>query len=355
LVVPASLVTQWCSEIKKFSNIHVEHGYIDTKKIEENKSSIVITSYNKLKHIIGLKLKIDRIICDEGHYFRNGKSVTFKLLGRIKSPYRWVITGTPIQNYLSDIKTLFRFVDVGNNEIEYNIDHYMLRRTQKDVNLGLPPIKLSISFVGLKNNDENYYDKVNDSYIPHLEKSLRLRQICVTPNSVKGVLKTKHDIDYDDKILNFIKLNSIVQSVNKNKDTDKPIIFTYFRAEINYLYRILYNKYKYKVGLIHGSISQEDRTDIIRDHSYDILIVQINAGGTGLNLQHFDTIYFTSPQWNPSIEAQAIARVHRIGQTKPVKINKYIMGNFKKFTIEKRILEIQKIKKQLINSYINRH
>ena len=116
----------------------------------------------------------------------------------------------------------------------------------------------------------------------------------------------------------------------------------------------MYNKYKYKVGLIHGSISQEDRTDIIRDHSYDILIVQINAGGTGLNLQHFDTIYFTSPQWNPSIEAQAIARVHRIGQTKPVKINKYIMGNFKKFTIEKRILEIQKIKKKLINGYLKK-
>jgi SNF2 family DNA or RNA helicase len=355
LVVPASLVNQWCSEIKKFSDIHIEKDGIDIKKIEENESSIVITSYNKLKHIIGMKLKIDRIICDEAHYFRNYKSVTFKLLEKIRTPYRWAITGTPIQNYLSDIKTLFKFVDVDNNELEYNIEHYLLRRVQKEVDLKLPPIKLSISFINIKNDDETYYDKVSDSYIPHLEKSLRLRQVCVAPNSVKKVLKKNHDINYDDKTLKFIKLNSIIRALNKNKDTEKPIIFTYFRAEIEYLYNKLHHKYNYKVGVIHGSVPQEERSEIIADKSYEILLVQINAGGTGLNLQHFDTIYFTSPQWNPSIEAQAIARVNRIGQKNRVKVKRFIMGNIAKHTIEKRILEIQRNKKKLINGYINSH
>ena len=354
LVVPASLVNQWCSEIKKFSDIHIEKDEIDIHKIEENKSSIVITSYNKLKYIIGLKIKIDRIICDEAHYFRNCKSVTFKLLEKIRSPYRWAITGTPIQNYLSDIKTLFRFVDIGNNELEYNIEHYLLRRVQKEVDLKLPPIKFSLSFIDIKDDDETYYDKVSDSHIPHLEKSLRLRQVCVAPNSVKKVLKKKHDINYDDKPLKFIKLNSIVRAINKNKNTEKPIIFTYFRAEIEYLYNKLHHKYHYKVGEIHGSVPQEERSDIIADNSYEILLVQINAGGTGLNLQHFDTIYFTSPQWNPSIEAQAIARVNRIGQKNRVKVKRFIMGTLKKHTIEKRILEIQRDKRELINGYINR-
>jgi DNA repair protein RAD5 len=83
------------------------------------------------------------------------------------------------------------------------------------------------------------------------------------------------------------------------------------------------------------------------------MIIQINSGGTGLNLQHFNSVYFTSPQWNPEIEAQAIARVNRIGQKDTVIVRRFIVGNLKKDTIEKRILTIQKRKKELIDKWVN--
>ena len=91
----------------------------------------------------------------------------------------------------------------------------------------------------------------------------------------------------------------------------------------------------------------------IKDESLKVLLVQISAGGTGLNLQHYDTVYFTAPNWNPSLEQQDIARVHRIGQKKNVKVRKFIMGSISKETIEKRIIEVQKIKNRIIETFIN--
>ena len=106
--------------------------------------------------------------------------------------------------------------------------------------------------------------------------------------------------------------------------------------------------------MIHGSVPHYERQEIISNQDYQVLIIQINAGGTGLNLQHFNTIYFTSPQWNPAIESQAIARVDRIGQKDVVNVRRFILGSLSKYTVEKRILEIQKLKKKIIDKYINK-
>lgn len=348
LVVPSSLIKQWETEIKKFSDIHVEINGIDNICLK-GEINVIITSYHKLKKI-DRKLEINRIICDEAHFFRNQKSVTFELLGKITTNLRWAITGTPIQNYVSDIKTLFMYIGI-EDELEEVIDIYMLRRTKDDID-EIPKIKVKniISFVDIKNDDEEYYDSVNTCDIHHLEKSLRLRQICVTPNSIKHTLKKKYNIQ-NEKVLTHIKLDRIVTSIKKKK-TEKPIIFTYFRTEIVYLYQKL-NRF-FKVGMIHGSVPHYERQEIISNQDYQVLIIQINAGGTGLNLQHFNTIYFTSPQWNPAIESQAIARVDRIGQKDVVNVRRFILGSLSKYTVEKRILEIQKLKKKIIDKYINK-
>ena len=106
-----------------------------------------------------------------------------------------------------------------------------------------------------------------------------------------------------------------------------------------------------KVATISGSTSRAQRQTIIKDKSYDVLIIQIMAGGTGLNLQHFDTVFFSGPQWNPTIEQQAIARVYRIGQKNDILVRRYIVGTLREKSIEKRIVKIQQAKLEIIKKY----
>ena len=361
IVVPSSLENQWKSEIKKFSNIQILDIFdYETKPSENN---VIITSYNKLMynftpHLetfmenIGERFEVDRLVCDEAHFFRNSKSVSFKSLERINSKYRWAITGTPIQNYLSDIKTLFKFLGFHDTSLENSIEKHMLRRTQEEVKIELPKVKTTLSFVNIEDYDEKFYNIVdtNDD-IHHLEKNLRLRQICVVPESVSGILGNKYSIRTEEK-LNCVKLKKIVKTLKKNKGNERPIVFVYFKSEITFLYAHLSNTFK--TGVIYGGVPQIERKEIIEDQTHELLIVQINSGGTGLNLQHFNTVYFTSPQWNPEVEAQAIARVNRIGQTDTVTVRRFVVGNLKKDTIEKRIIKIQKKKKEMIDEWINK-
>ena len=356
IVVPASLVTQWKLEIKKFYpgiNLVVHWGDSrinngTTDKITKVHSSIVLTSYNLISSISSISF--DRIICDEAHVFRNRKSKVFKTLYNIRCPIKWAITGTPIQNYKSDIETIFRYIGISQDSLEDNISRYVLRRTKQKVGIELPEIKISVNFTGFKSQDDSrFYEHImNSPYIHHLEKCLRLRQICVMPESIKKTLSSRNDDYREYKTLNYKKLDRIVKYIKKNKE-EKPIVFSYFKHEIEYLQSKLK---EYNVGVIYGPTPPEKRSNIIQDKTKEILLIQIIAGGTGLNLQHFNTIYFTAPQWNPTIEQQAIARVHRIGQKTPVKIRRFILGNIKIGTIENRILDIQKKKLEMINGYL---
>ena len=126
---------------------------------------------------------------------------------------------------------------------------------------------------------------------------------------------------------------------------DSFLLWSY-KKEIKYLHENLTKK-GIKVRIIDGSVPIPNRKAIIDDHkNYHALIIQLQAGSTGLNLQMFDTVYFTSPHWNPTHEQQAIARVHRIGQTKPVKVKRFVIKN----TIESHILKIQEHKNNMVRS-----
>lgn len=361
IIVPASLVIQWENEIKKFypsANVSVYWGD-RTFKLEQ-KLNIIITSYSKLiRTRIFELLKFNRIICDEAHFFRNRKSKTFKALSRLNSDIKWAITGTPIQNYLKDIKTIFSFIgnEIGcEQQLIYNIKNNMLRRTKSEVNIILPEKKEKILFVPCKHNELKLYDFVEKLKGPleqlhHLEKLLRLRQSCIIPRKMMNALEFKYSYKLPIEITRDFKLDCIVNALRKNYKKEKSIVFTQFKQEIYYLKYYL-EKYNLSVGVISGDINSKQR-EFVTKNVFDILLIQIVAGGTGLNLQSYDTVYFTSPNWNPSLEEQAIARVHRIGQKNNVIIKKYIFGELKTQTIEKSIISIQNNKKKLISKYIH--
>ena len=351
VVAPASLVTQWQTEIHKFTNsidVYIRptlKTFIDSNP---KKQSVYIVSYNNVVRDQYLNaIKFDRVICDEAHYFRNIKSKTFKSLYQINSKIRWVITGTPIQNYKKDIITMFVFLRKEDDTLKTLIQKYLLRRTVKELDFKLPGITREIKFI--PNHNKDLVDTIEHGYYEYpLEKIIRLKQACIIPNQTMFSLAEKYDLDRTEFSITLKKLNKIIHDVREASDR-KIIVFSYFKKEMEYLQHKL--KSFRKVATICGSTSRAQRQQIIEDKSYDVLIIQIMAGGTGLNLQHFNTVFFSGPQWNPTIEQQAIARVYRIGQKNDILVRRYIVGTLREKSIEKRIVKIQKEKLEIIKKY----
>ena len=145
-------------------------------------------------------------------------------------------------------------------------------------------------------------------------------------------------------------MNHILKEIPKLLEQKRKIIvFSHFNYEIKYMSAKL-EKEKYRYGIINGSVPPYERDVIIKDMSYDILLIQIIAGGTGLNLQHFNYVFITSPHFNPAVQEQAICRVNRIGQKNETTIR--ILATEE--TYEERILEIQEKKFDIINKLSRR-
>lgn len=379
VIVPASLINQWEAEIKKFSPktptyIHWRNqlvGEEELKEIESQPINIILTTYGYVTAPLVQHNRFDRIVCDEAHYFRNPKSITFKFIQLISAPIRWALTGTPIQNRLGDLQTLLTYVgltDFGwGSPISYEdaedlIPVYVLRRTKDQVNIKVPkPTYKTIALSFSSKHEEDFYQKVVENTLHKkysvgdnlLERLLRLRQSAVIPFNFAQQFEKKFGKCPEMasfRSMSSTKLNYIykkLQTTNK-----KSVVFCHFKAEIRYLAERLSAK-GISYGIISGDVSMEERREIVSRDTYQILLVQINAGGTGLNLQTYKEIYISSPHWNPSIEEQAIGRLYRIGQSDNVVVNRVIVINKnKKRTIDERIQEVQERKIQLINSLL---
>ena len=182
IVCPASLVNQWKTEIYKFTKSITILEKKELGIFNDSLNNVYITSYSSINHYSHInEIKYDRIICDEAHYFRNSKSKTFYNLNSIHSKYRWCLTGTPIQNYKSDIITLFKFIR-RYGKLTTLIENHMLRRTLKNVNIILPNIHYSTHTI--KTNEHKLEKLIEcNPYMFHLERMLRLKQSCVIPRS----------------------------------------------------------------------------------------------------------------------------------------------------------------------------
>ena len=155
---------------------------------------------------------------------------------------------------------------------------------------------------------------------------------------------TKLDNDFGIQARSNQKSDTIIQSIKEKNE--KCIVFTEYIAEQKYFYEALKNQFK--VGIIRGSIDMEERAQIANDKSYDILLIQIQTGCVGLNLQHFSNMYFTNIQWNPTVTQQAIGRINRIGQINPMNVYIYSIEH----TIEDHIIHVAERKLKLISEIL---
>jgi len=430
LVVPPVLLEQWVKEIYRCSGhqVLVYHGN-NKKTISEEQlraAPIVLTTYNMLldmkstkkkpqeiKENLLKKIVWNRIIFDEAHHLRNRKTERFHSCKSVKGHIRWLISGTPVQNRRQDFYNLCEMIGIDKkfkNDIPMITRNHMLRRTKADVGIELPPILKEECLIPWRNKYEKMLSEELHSMLPSqtnviniksylldqldqtentsiLTSILRARQSCILPslmisNLLPPVNSEEEDDDetrrdmitiYEQAFKSSSKLDAIVKCIVERKDNGNgKIIFCHFRNEIDLIASRLIAAGLKKVVTYDGRNSNTKKGLQVLTEAADAIILQIQTGCEGLNLQeHFSEIYFVSPHWNPCVEDQAVARCHRIGQKKPTYVFKFVMSGFNKakkpkhpedeaeeeieepITLERYVGKVQNTKREIINQIIS--
>ena len=378
IVLPVVLLEQWKEQFKKTTG-HVPvvfHGTTLKKLTSETlqRTPIVLTTYgtlvsdSKRNGILG-KVSWKRVIYDEAHHMRNRTTKVSKVArDNIKSEIKWLITGTPIQNHINDLYSLFEIMGIDKKKytdpeiLRDIVANLIMKRTKKEVGINLPSLNRNkITTKWSCNNERDLTEMIHNNVSKNKELILAMmmfeRMMCVYPELAKnGIkkLKTEYGFDIDTEKLKgtnkHSKLDDVIRTLKERKNNNnKKIVFTSFRGEIDFLKSSLEEDGIF-VEYIDGRISKKQRKRVI-DNPCDVLIIQIRTGCEGLNLQEYNEVYFVTPDWNPQAEEQAIARCHRIGQTKEVEVFRFIMDPFdedsKTTNIEMYSEKIQEAKKNI--------
>lgn len=400
IVLPYSLLSQWEKIISKLMGIQplMYHGSKRKTWTEADvlRHPIVLTTYGliskkkkrtqpeelDLLHAI----KWDRVIYDEAHHLRNSGTCVNQGAQQMKSNITWLMTGTPIQNGETDLHNLYQLLGFTNIKpnLELLIRTHMLRRTKDRAGIILPPCNETIvpvewkykkeqllaenihgrlGFSNLQATEEAYVDE-------HRFKTLaKAKKVCVLPKLLKKTMRRRLILDgvvqKTTKKLEMVrdasKIESVVAAILRKKDNGKPkLVFCYFHEEIDEIDRLL-KVQGLNVKKIDGRTSKTERVRILSE-TCEVLIGQIDATNEGLNLQAYKEIYMVSPQWNPAVQDQAIARSHRIGQTEPVEVFHFIMNGFpgkaqtsvhlKAVTLDQHICNVQEIKRNIVKKLL---
>ena len=361
IVLPLVILQQWYDTIREMCryNAPIYHGtdkgLYSKQHLEQ--CPIILTTYGEIaKKTTPLRdITWDRVLFDEAHHLRNPKTKQHQGAGALQKECVWLITGTPIQNSRKDLFSLFAILGmnptyyVQEDNIPIVCKEYMLRRTKQEVGIKLPPCTTHKPIhVEWKNKFELSLSKEihsNLGFIPsepsnpwssgiashHLGFLMRARQMCAYPELVKKNRPQQLD-EEGSSIVNKggegqSKLDRVVDILVKRKDNKRrKIVFCQFHGEMDALQQLLEN-HDMIVHVVDGRTSKQDKNRYLEGNC-DVLILQIQTGCEGLNLQKFSEIYFVSPHWNPGVEDQAVARCHRIGQSKEVDVFRFTMDDF---------------------------
>ncbi len=380
IVCPKSLLFNWKSEFNKFfASLGVTLIYGDKKNrvnlinhIDNNRKHVYITGYESLR--LDEKSYKDKtfgvLILDEGQAIKNSESQRSISLSHIHSVTRFILTGTPIENSVLDLWSLFNFLmpnyfpEIHEFKTRYeNDDNYaalikkkvapfILRRIKKDVLSELPPKYDVLLTCDMSSEQRKVYDayrlKAKNSLLEKNNRGeifsilMRLRQICITPS-----LFVENYSGDSGKLA--ILLETIHQRIESGH---KILIFSQFVKALEQIETLLQED-NISYSMITGDTKAEDRLVLCqafnKDRKNKVMLLSLKAGGNGLNLTGADVIIHLDPWWNVAAENQATDRAHRIGQERNVEVIKLICEN----SIEERVLDLQEKKKELISDLIN--
>jgi len=389
IVAPTSVVTNWVREIERFAptlSTALWHGAGRKDQMEElETANIVITSYALLRRDIDLlrKLRLDYAILDEAQNIKNPLSATAQAAKELAADRRLALTGTPIENRLSEIWSIFEFVspgllgplpkfeekyarpiDQGDSKaaarLRSIIHPFILRRTKMEVAKDLPP-KLEVDkIVDMPSDQKAIYLQVlrevratvmgevervgvAKSQLHILAGLTKLRQAACDPR----LLGLPREFSHDDSG----KLSAIRELIDEvESGGHKVLVFSQFVSMLK-LIRDALDEDKVRYEYLDGStLDRAERVDRFQtDPTIPVFLISLKAGGSGLNLTAADTVIHFDPWWNPAVEDQASDRAHRIGQKRVVTVYRLVAAG----TIEEKILQLKQKKKDLVNSVLS--
>jgi non-specific serine/threonine protein kinase len=386
IVTPTSVLDNWQHEIKRFTpDLSVliysgnnRHRYIKDFKLYD----IILTSYALLwrdyNHLS--QIQFYYMILDESQKIKNPGSLTARCARGLHAAHRIVMTGTPLENNILEIWSQFQFLNPGmlgslqsfkENfvlPIEKESNHgkaerlrniiypFILRRTKDEVAKELPPKIENVVYCTMDEKQEKIYNKWRDYYrvsilqqIEHqgfssstmkiLEGLTKLRQISIHPRMIDP--KYKHSSGKFEHLIDTIE--------DISQEGHKVLIFSQF-VKMLWIIRGYLDQEHYPYAYLDGKTRKRQKQidKFQNDPDIKIFLISLKAGGTGLNLTAADYVIHVDPWWNPAVELQATDRAHRIGQEKKVFVYKLITST----TVEEKILELQKHKKELTKNII---
>ena len=396
IVCPTSVLNNWEREIQKFApslKVIIHHGdnrSKDKKFVKEvKKQDIVITSYALIYRDFDTlnQLEWQGIVLDEAQNIKNPQAKQTQAIQQLKSEFRIALTGTPVENRLSELWSILEFLNPGylgtkqffQRRFTIPIEKYgdqdslkilrslvqpfILRRLKTDKNIiqDLPEKQEMNVYCGLSSEQAKLYqDTVNQSLTKIQESTgikrhglvlnllMKLKQIC---NHPAHFLKDEK-LDFESRSGKLSRLEEMLEVIVA--EGDHSLIFTQFAEWGNLLQPYLKTKLGVEVLFLSGSTKREKRQAMVDRFQRDpqgppIFILSLKAGGTGLNLTRANHVFHFDRWWNPAVENQATDRAFRIGQTRNVQVHKFICSG----TLEEKINDILESKKQLAEQTIN--
>ncbi len=394
IVCPKTLLYNWKIEAQKFApklKVMVIDGPVSErqslyKKI--NKQDLIIISYNTLKQdetsFLSAHSRFNYVVLDEAQYIKNHKTKSAQVVKKLNGEYRLALTGTPLENSVSEIWSIFDFlmpnflgtyeqfrqsfhipimVDGKREVLEHlrrKVENFMLRRSKSEVLLELPPKIEQASECHLSEAQNVLYQQIlakvrgevfaaieekgfKNAQIHILAGLTKLRQACNHP-----ALLTK---EKDWRIYESTKLDMCLELVDEVvKGQRKVLIFSQFTQMLDIVSQALKEReipYTYLSGKTKDRQGMVDKFNT--DRTVPVFLISIKAGGTGLNLTAADTVIIFDPWWNPSVENQAIDRAHRMGQTSTVNVYRLLTTG----TIEEKIQALKQKKQHLFDALVD--
>ena len=388
IVTPASLVFNWGEEFKKFApelKVTLAAGTQAErqKRLEESvHSDVLITSYDLLKRDAALYEGREFLyqVLDEAQYIKNHTTAAAKAVKVIKSRFRFALTGTPIENRLSELWSIFDYLMPGflygydtfrrefeipvvkNNDqeamerLQRMVGPFILRRLKQDVLRDLPEKTEEVRYVQMTGKQRKLYDgqaihlrslldhqseeEFNNSRFQVLTGLTRLRQICCDPALCFE--------DYGDETAKTDACMELVQSAVDGGH--RLLVFSQFTSMLDILSSRLDGEHV-EHFMITGATPKEKRLQLVNAFNggaVPVFLISLKAGGVGLNLTGADMVVHYDPWWNLAAQNQATDRAHRIGQQKNVTVYKLIT----KDSIEEKVLELQETKRELADRII---
>ena len=386
IVMPASLIHNWYYELKRFApwiRIHVYTG--PNRKINQpmlKRANVILTTYGTLRNDIE-KLETFNFtvaLLDESQQIKNPGSSTAKAAFRIKCKNRLAMSGTPVENSLSDLWSQMQFANPGmlgslktfqtefvnpsrkqirqdaTEKLKLMISPFIIRRTKAEVAPELPPVSESIAWCTMTDQQQKLYEteksgirntllsqmasgEQNITATLVLKALMKLRQIACHP-SLAGYDDNNSSGKFEDATE---KLETLIA------ENHKVLIFSSFVKHLD-LYENWCQEHEIKYSKLIGSTT--NREEVVNSFKekddIQVFLISLKAGGVGLNLQEAGYVFLLDPWWNPASESQAISRAHRIGQDKNVFVYRFISSG----TVEEKIIRLQDKKRKLTDSVI---